>query len=57
MGLFGKGAHDLFIGKVGNVIGSLWKGKTVMCATPLKKKNRSFSQARLEQQAAAKTVL
>lgn len=51
MGLFARGAHDIFIGKVGNVVGSTWKDEQVMRAVPLKKKNRTFTQPQLEQHA------
>lgn len=57
MGIFARGNQDIFIGKVGNVVGSTWKDEQVIRAVPLRKKNRSFTQAQLEQHARFKLVI
>ena len=45
-----QGVLGGFSGKTGPVIGSSWKGRPVMRARPVYKKNRKFSQPQLDQQ-------
>lgn len=50
MSTINKGILGGFSGKTGPVIGSSWKGKPVMRALPVFKKNRKFTQEQLDQQ-------
>lgn len=50
MSILSQGILGGFSGKTGPVIGSSWKGKPVMRAKPVYKKNRKFSTKQLDQQ-------
>src|SRR5450432_2498888 len=50
MGTFKKGIMGGFNGKVGSVVGSSWRGKTVMKSLPKDKKG-GFSDSQKQQQA------
>jgi len=49
MAIFSKGILGGFSGKVGNVIGSTWRGKDVLRSLPTKR-NRVATQSQLDQQ-------
>lgn len=51
MGTFSKGILGRFKGLVGTVVGSKWKGRTVMRSRQEPRTKGSFSQKQLEQQA------
>ena len=50
MSTINQGLVGGFSGKTGPVIGSSWKGRPIMRARPMFKKNRKFSQNQLDQQ-------
>jgi len=50
MSVLSQGILGGFSGKTGPVIGSSWRGKPVMRAKPVYKKNRTFSEPQLKQQ-------
>ncbi|MDP1814575.1 MAG: DUF6266 family protein [Leadbetterella sp.] len=50
MATFAKGILGGYSGKVGNVIGTSWKGKDVVRSLPTIRKNRVFTQTQLDQQ-------
>ncbi len=49
MAIFSKGILGGFSGKVGNVVGSTWRGKDVLRSLPTKR-NRVATQSQLDQQ-------
>jgi hypothetical protein len=51
MGILTGGAFDPFNGKVGNLVGSTWKGINVLKRKPTTKRNRKQSEAQLDLQA------
>lgn len=57
MSIVSQGILGGFSGKTGPVIGSSWKGKPVMRAKPIYKKNRSFSQQQMGQQEKFKLMM
>lgn len=57
MSILSQGILGGFSGKTGPVIGSSWKGKPVMRAKPVYKKNRTFSTKQLDQQEKFKLML
>lgn len=50
MGIITQGLMGGLSGKAGPLIGSSWKGKAVLRAKPVYKKNRTYSQLQLNQQ-------
>jgi len=50
MSILSQGILGGFSGKTGPVIGSSWRGKPVMRAKPVFKKNRTFTDSQLNQQ-------
>lgn len=50
MSIVSQGILGGFSGKTGPVVGSSWRGKPVMRAKPVFKKNRTFSELQLNQQ-------
>ncbi|MBW0161359.1 MAG: hypothetical protein HYI21_09105 [Sediminibacterium sp. Gen4] len=57
MSIVSQGILGGFSGKTGPVIGSSWKGKPVMRAKPIYKKNRTFSKQQVEQQEKFKMMM
>lgn len=57
MSIISQGILGGFSGKTGPVIGSSWKGKPVMRAKPVYKKNRTFTDSQLGQQEKFKLML
>ncbi len=50
MGKFSNGIFGNFYGKIGNVVGSSWRGIDYLKSLPKINKNRVPTQAQLEQQ-------
>ncbi len=57
MAIISQGILGGFSGKAGPVIGSSWRGKPVMRAKPVFKKNRTFTTAQLDQQEKFKLMM
>lgn len=57
MATFNQGILGGFSGKTGSVIGSSWKGKSVMRSLPKLKKNRTLSGFQLDQQEKFKLMI
>lgn len=57
MAIINQGIVGGFSGKAGPMIGSSWKSKAIMKARPMFKKNRTFSQAQLDQQEKFKLMM
>lgn len=57
MSIVSQGILGGFSGKTGPVIGSSWKGKPIMRAKPVYKKNRTFSKDQMSQQEKFKMMM
>lgn len=57
MSIVTQGILGGFSGKTGPVIGSTWKGRSIMRAKPVFKKNRTFTQPQIDQQEKFKMMM
>jgi hypothetical protein len=57
MSIVTQGILGGFSGKTGPVVGSTWKGRSIMRAKPVFKKNRSFTQPQMDQQEKFKMMM
>ncbi len=57
MSIVTQGILGGFSGKTGPVIGSTWRGRSIMRAKPVFKKNRTFTQPQMDQQEKFKLMM
>lgn len=57
MSIVTQGILGGFSGKTGPVVGSTWKGRSIMRAKPVFKKNRTFTQPQMDQQEKFKMMM